>query len=84
MRHIAEKMLIEQMLNITPADVREWLSEKKPTTGLEVGRLTDNYYLVRKQNRVDLPRQNDKCEGMVGLEMRCHTCGQEYQEGQQR
>ena len=67
---VVEKMLIEQLLNIMPANLRVWLSEKKPTTGLEVGRL-----LARKRNRVDPPKQNGKREGMGAR--RCHTCRQE-------
>ena len=30
---MTEKLLIEQLLDTVPADLRVWLSEKKPTTG---------------------------------------------------
>ena len=78
---IAEKMLIEQLLNIMPADLRVWLSEK-PTTGLEVGRLADDYLLARKRNRVDYGWSGDeevsymRTGGASGPEL--------YQEGQQQ
>ena len=45
---VTEKLLIEQLLDTVPADLRVWLSEKKPTTGLEAGRIADDYVLARK------------------------------------
>ena len=80
---VAEKMLTEQLLNAMPEDLRVWLSEKKPTTVAEAGRLADDYVLARKRNRVGASKQSGNREiggsreGGGSRETRtCHECGQ--------
>ena len=71
-------MLIEQLLNAMPEDLRVWLSEKKPATGSEAGRLADEYVLARKRNRLEVPRSSSNEDTTSGRESRkCHNCGLE-------
>ena len=70
---IAEKMLVELLLSAMPEDLRVWLSEKKPTTVAEAGRLADDCMLARKRNRVCAPKQCGGREGGASRETRtCH------------
>ena len=71
-------MLIEQLLNAMPEDLRVWLSEKKPATGSEAGRLADEYVLAHKRNRLEVPRSSSNEDTTSGREPRkCHNCGLE-------
>ena len=51
MEAMAEKLLIEQILDTMPVELHIWLSEKKPTTGREAGKLADDYLLARRCSR---------------------------------
>ena len=50
---ITEKLLIEQLLDIMPTDLRIWLGEKNPSSSREAGKLADDYVLARQRHRVD-------------------------------
>lgn len=39
---VFEKLVIEQMLDILPQDLRVWLCERKPMTGDEAAALADD------------------------------------------
>lgn len=47
---LTEKLLIEQLLNTMPTDLRIWLVEKKPTTSSEAGKLADDYVSARQRH----------------------------------
>ena len=38
-----QEIVAEQLTNTTPADMRVWVSERKPKTGGEAGGFADNY-----------------------------------------
>ena len=74
---VIEKVVVEQLLNTMPRDLRIWMCERKPTTGKEVGVLADDYVLARSRSRVEPPKQ-DKTKGGATQETRkCHSCGLE-------
>ena len=41
MEKLAERMIMEQLLNTMPSSVRIWVSERKPKTSQEAGQLAD-------------------------------------------
>ena len=62
---VCEKVLVEQLLNAMPAELKVWVGERKPTTGEEAARLADDY--VQARHRVDrgLPRMSDSRKGRM-------------------
>ena len=44
---VIEKIVTEQLLNTMPDDLCIWISERKPKTYREAGRLADDYLLAR-------------------------------------
>lgn len=58
---VFEKLLVEQLLNSMPSDLRVWVGERKPMTGKEAGRLADDYIQARRRDatyldiRIHLP-----------------------------
>ena len=77
---MAEKLLIEQLLDTMPVELRIWLSEKKPTTGREVGKLADDYLLVRRHScRESGGRIHESHhQGSTPNQPRkCYSCGQQ-------
>ena len=54
---VIEKVVVEQLLNTMPRDLRIWMCERKPTTGKEVGVLADDYVLARSRSRVEPPNR---------------------------
>ena len=38
-----QEIVAEQLTNTTPADMKFWVSERKPKTGGEAGGFADNY-----------------------------------------
>ena len=47
---VFEKLLVEQLLNSMPSDLRVWVGERKPTTGKEAGNLADDYIQARRRD----------------------------------
>lgn len=45
---VIEKLVVEQLLNTMPRELRIWMCERNPTTGKEVGKLADDYKLARE------------------------------------
>ena len=67
---VCEKILVEQMLNAMPVELKIWVGERKPTSGEEAARLADNY--VQARRRVGSKVQSKP----VNADSRkCHTCG---------
>jgi len=44
---MAEKTVIEQLLNTKPMQLHVWVAERKPTTAAEAGQLADDYIKVK-------------------------------------
>jgi hypothetical protein len=49
---VTEKLVTEQLLNTKPDNLRIWISERKPKTCREAGRLADDYLLARKNQNI--------------------------------
>ena len=45
---VLEKLVVEQLVNTMPAELRIWVAERKPKTGLEAGRLAKDYLQARR------------------------------------
>ena len=50
---IGEAIVLEQLLRVFPSDIRTWVREREPTTGLEAAKLATQYVNAR---RLVLPR----------------------------
>ena len=50
---VFELLVIEQLVNVMPADLKIWINERKPTTALEAGGLADQYMQARGGVRSD-------------------------------
>lgn len=46
---IREKLVVEQLLNTMPTDLRIWIGERKPTNGKEAGGWADDYVQARRR-----------------------------------
>ena len=42
---VLERLVVEQLANTMPTEIRVWVAERKPQTGAEAGRLADDYRL---------------------------------------
>ena len=59
LEQMTEKLLIEQLLETMPVDLRVWLSDKKPKNCKEAGKLAGDYLLARKSTCRDDERLRD-------------------------
>ena len=48
---VFDKLVVEQMVNTMPTELRIWVAERKPVTGKAVGRLADDYLQARRHIR---------------------------------
>ena len=48
---VLEKLVVEQLANTMSAELRIWVAERKPKTGLEAGGLADDYLQARRNVR---------------------------------
>ena len=73
---VLEKLVVEQLVNTMPAELRIWVAERKPKTGLEAGRLADDYLQacrnVRQGTR-DMKKERGTSD--TSEPRRCHHCG---------
>ena len=69
---ISEKLLIEQLLDTMPTELRIWLSEKKPATMREAGKLADDYVLARQR---DHKEPGAKQSSSPNQSRQCFVCG---------
>ena len=73
-----EKLVLEQLLDIAPYDLRVWLCERKPKTVTEAGSLADDFMSARRRKRFDQPKSEGKKKEGAGKETRrCHICQEE-------
>ena len=68
---VFEKLLVEQLLNAMPSDLRVWVGERKPETGKEAGKLADDY--IQARQRDGRPQHSVHPTAT----RKCHSCGSE-------
>ena len=68
---------MEQLVNTLPSDLRIWLSERKPVTSVEAGKLADDYAQARRQVRRTPSDQKEDGGGGGPDKRKCHKCGGE-------
>ena len=72
-QEVVDAVVKEQLLQSLPEDVRVWVSERKPATSAEAGRLAENYLQARRQSSSG-SRKPERPSGVQ--KPRCHKCGQ--------
>ena len=77
MEKLAERMIMEQLLNTMPSSVRIWVSERKPKTSQEAGQLADDYQQARRRTQHGVNwNQPQEIKKEATTLKRCHTCNQ--------
>ena len=72
-QEVKDMVILEQLLNTLPDEVRIWVVERKPKSSLEAGQLADDYTQARKMNDAKKTKQEPKKNGeQKGI--RCHRC----------
>ena len=77
---ILEAVVLEQLLETLPAEIRVWVRERKPTTSAQAGQMAEDYLQARRITRpatvskVEPPRKVESRSIPGG--QRCHTCGE--------
>ncbi len=75
---VIEKLVVEQLLDTLPTDLRIWLCERKLTTADEAVILAGDYTLARRCKQGDvLKLEARKKEGQGRDSRKCYLCGQE-------
>ena len=75
MEALKEKIVVEQLMEGMPRDLRIWLGDRKPTTGEEAGRLADSYVHSRQLDPKELPpRETRRPSRESGATKTCHYC----------
>ena len=76
---LREAIVVEQLLNKLPEDIRVWVKERKPKTSAEAGGLADDYLQARKESAVQqksgASKPNEREERRQGTPRRwCRYC----------
>ena len=75
---LKDLVILEQLVNTLPEDVRVWVKERKPKTSMEAGQLADDYIQARKQNSgepsVPVSRKSANIPTHPPVRS-CHRCG---------
>ena len=74
LEQMTEKLLIEQLLETMPVDLRVWLSDKKPKNCKTAGKLADDYLLARKSTRRDDERIRDSQRATTSKKKQSPEC----------
>ena len=69
---IQDRVVLEQLLNLLPENVRIWVMEQKPKSSEEAGKLADDYAQARRQN--DGRRSDPTKKPMEQKGVRCQRC----------
>ena len=72
---LADLMVMEQLLNTLPVNVKIWVEERRPKTSEEAARLADDYLRARKQTKLTKPAVPEDKTAEWNAQ-RCHTCKQ--------
>ena len=70
---LRELIVVEQLLDTLPVDIRIWVHERKPKTSAQAGKLADDYMQARRCSKEMLSSKGER--QAVGIR-RCHQCGQ--------
>ena len=71
-------VILEQLVNTLPEDVRIWVKERKPKTSMEAGQLADDYIQARKQNSGEPSAPVSRKSANIPTHppvRSCHRCG---------
>ena len=75
---VLERLVVEQLANTMPTEIRVWVAERKPRTGAEAGRLVDDYLQARRHVRQGIQgTAKERSTGGAGEPRKCHRCGSE-------
>ena len=66
---LMDQVILEQLLNTLPQEVRVWVRERKPKTSEEASQLADDYVQARGRNPKNLGKKP------VERQAACETCG---------
>ena len=66
---VMEKIVVEQLIETMPRDLKIWIRDRKPASGADAGKPADDYSRARQQELQVSPRVLDHNEVK-----RCHTC----------
>ena len=72
---LADLMVMEQLLNTLPVNVKIWVEEKRPKTSEKAARLADDFLRARKQTKLAKPASPEDKTAERSTR-RCHTCKQ--------
>ena len=74
MEEVRDLVVLEQLVNALPEDIRVWVKERKPKTSEETSERADDHVQARKQDMShgQGSRKNDKKPTSIP---RCDTCG---------
>ena len=70
---VRDRVVLEQLLNTLPEEVRVFIRERQPKSSEEAGRLADDYYQARKESQVGKGSNHGK--GGSGDKVKCLRCG---------
>lgn len=71
---LKDVVILEQLLNTLPDDVRIFVKERKPKTSAEAGRLADDYIAARKENAAAVEKEDGKKVLDRRQPLRCGKC----------
>ena len=71
---LKDMVILEQLVNTLPDDVRVFVKESKPKSSAEAGRLADDYIIARKENAAGIEKEEDKKVPDRRLPPRCGKC----------
>ena len=69
---LRDLVVLEQLLNTLPEDVRIFVKERKPRTSVEAGRLADDYIAARKEDAAEKGEEEKSPDRRQSL--RCGKC----------
>ena len=79
---IKEKLVVEQILDVLPQNLKIWINDRRPSTGEEAGRLANDYmhcycqeFETIEQNRLCVPQLQSDWMHDVGWLTRRPTKG---------
>lgn len=70
-----EKLVVEQLMNTMPTELRVWVAERKPQSGEQAGRLADDYLQARRHVSQGSNERKDRNKGGTSAPSKCFRCG---------
>ena len=75
MEEVRDLVVLEQLVNALPEEIRVWVKERKPKTSEEASELADDYVQARKQDKGALGQGSRRTDKKPTSVPRCDTCG---------